>query len=137
MNKENTTAGTAANSYDSKVMCGFCGTELIERPDCVASTGNPIWCPKCQCYPSSVSIGTCFAPTFVTPFVAIPQEEYSRLKKCETELQQYKAEAEKIPRRCGWYEGIGLECTNKNLYKENYCPCGICPKHKGGAEIGK
>ena len=51
--------------------------------------------------------------------------------RLQAELEKYKAEAEKIPSRCGWYEGIGLECTNKNPYKENYCPCGICPKHKG------
>ena len=50
--------------------------------------------------------------------------------KIDAKLQRYQKEAEKIPYRCGWYEGIGLECVNKNPYKENYCPCTICLRYK-------
>lgn len=87
---KNTTAGTAVNNCESKTMCGFCGTELIGNPDCVYTTANPLWCPKCQCYPSSVSVGICVVPAYTTPLIAISQDEYNRLKECEQENERYR-----------------------------------------------
>jgi hypothetical protein len=52
------------------------------------------------------------------------------IQQLQAQVERFAKEAEKIPYRCGWHEGVGMECTNKNPYKENYCPCTICPRYK-------
>jgi hypothetical protein len=52
------------------------------------------------------------------------------IEQLQAQVEKCKSEMAKIPYRCGWYEGIGLECTNKDPHKVNYCPCAICPRHK-------
>ena len=88
--KVNVNAITAVNNYELKPMCGFCGTELTE-PDRITATGNPLWCPRCQCYPLSITVGMGSATAFVSPLVAISQEEYNCLKHGEQDIKRLKA----------------------------------------------
>jgi hypothetical protein len=53
-----------------------------------------------------------------------------KIERLKEQVEKCKSEMTKIPYRCGWYEGIGLECINKDPHKINYCPCTICPRYE-------
>ena len=97
---------------ESKVTCGICGTELTD-------TAVNKWCPKCQLYPTSITITTIpSAPMQVSiaPIrhdVMVSGEEYNRLKQCEAENVQLKVELAKAK-------------------EQATCGCGICLVHNGG-----
>jgi hypothetical protein len=63
---------------------------------------------------------------------ALKDKRYYRdmAQQLQAQVEKCKSEMAKIPYRCGWYDGVGLECTNKDPHKVNYCPCAICPRHK-------
>jgi DNA repair exonuclease SbcCD ATPase subunit len=60
----------------------------------------------------------------------IHETDMEEIEKLQAQVEKCKSEMAKIPYRCGWYDGVGLECTNKDLHKVNYCPYAICLRHK-------
>jgi len=72
---------------------------------------------------------------FMVEAVNSYEANQAEIEQLRAQLENVKREIAKISYRCGWYEGIGLECTSKNPHKENYCPCEICPRHTISAAI--